>query len=155
MALKRRIIDWLADMPGISGFSLYGVLHHPIKAFIIYPYLDVKWFIQRGRRGYSDCDSWNLGSYLSKWMPEAVRSLKDGHGVPAQLVDKDEPTDEDMARYRITWNDILEQIALGFEAQRILEDEMIMPTDPRYDELETQRKFGMHLFGKWQQSLWD
>ena len=37
---------------------------------------EVKWFIQRGKRGYADCDVWSLDSYLNSWMPEAIHQLK-------------------------------------------------------------------------------
>lgn len=153
--MKRWLIDILANAPGISGYSLYGVVRHPIKAFFIYPYLEVKWFIQRGRRGYSDRDSWNLGYYLAQWMPEAVRSLKAGHGVPARFVDVDEPTEMDMVRYRAQWDVTLETIAKGFEATRLIDEELPMPGTVRYYELELMRMKGMLAFIEWHQSLWD
>lgn len=153
--MPRMLVEILANLPGISGFSLYGVVRHPIKAFFIYPYLSVKWFIQRGRRGYSDCDAWNLGSYLGRWMPTAVRSLKNGNGVPAKFLDVETPTEQDMARYRISWNNVLENIALGFEAGHRIENELPLPDSVEFLDLEFKRIRGLQLFIEWHQNLWD
>jgi len=46
-------------------------------------YREVKWFIQRGRRGYSDQDVWGIDTYLANWLPMALRQLsKTKHGIP-------------------------------------------------------------------------
>lgn len=37
---------------------------------------EIKWFIQRGKRGYADCDWWNLDSYMSKVMADAILTLR-------------------------------------------------------------------------------
>jgi hypothetical protein len=52
---------------------------------LIWPELEVyrnmKWFIQRGRRGYSDRDLLDLGGYISWWMPDALRKMMEEYGV--------------------------------------------------------------------------
>lgn len=35
----------------------------------------IKWFIQRGKRGYADCDLWNLDTYLEGVMSKGLRGL--------------------------------------------------------------------------------
>lgn len=46
-------------------------------------YREVKWFLQRGRRGYSDQDAWNLEVYLSMVLSKALVRLADtSHGHP-------------------------------------------------------------------------
>jgi hypothetical protein len=64
--------------------------NHPIKSFfedIYYSFLrtlakpkgfyyTVKYFFQRGKRGYSDRDVWNLDNYLSKVIKNSVRELR-------------------------------------------------------------------------------
>ncbi len=37
----------------------------------------IKWFIQRGTRGYADCDTWSLDSYIAGWLPSALRQFAD------------------------------------------------------------------------------
>jgi len=39
---------------------------------------EIKWYWQRARYGYADCDLWSLDMYLASWMPSALRDLKDG-----------------------------------------------------------------------------
>lgn len=40
-----------------------------------------KWFIQRGRRGWADCDNWSMFSYLSEIMADMLKDLREkGHG---------------------------------------------------------------------------
>ena len=67
---------------------------HWFKQTIYYPiyripskiedfFLNIKWFIQRGKRGYADCDIWQFDTYLAKIIFEGTRIIKDiKHGVP-------------------------------------------------------------------------
>jgi len=44
---------------------------------------EVKWFIQRGRRGYSDLDLWNFNNYLANVISKATAHLSEiAHGFP-------------------------------------------------------------------------
>ena len=46
----------------------------------------IKWFIQRGRRGWADCDTWWLNSYLEKILSEALYySAYHRAGSPTQI----------------------------------------------------------------------
>lgn len=167
--MRKKIKDWLVKAPGVSGYSLWGVLHHPLEAFIFAPSRWIKHFIQRGWRGYADCDAWSLDYYLNKWMPKAVRSLKGGHGFPGGLFeelysitydddhpyDHTRPNEEEGNKTHAYWQDILEKIALGFEAAYILEDDPSLWDKPRGEELKAQKKEGLALFIKYYDCLWD
>lgn len=52
----------------------------------------IKWFWQRGRRGWADCDTWALDHYLEGILSEALSYLGDHRmGSPPQLCpDRDE-----------------------------------------------------------------
>lgn len=39
-------------------------------------YRAIKWFIQRGRRGWADCDTWDLDTYLARVIAESVDRLR-------------------------------------------------------------------------------
>ena len=39
-------------------------------------YNNIKWFIQRGMRGYADCDVWNTDRYLAKLIANMTRDLR-------------------------------------------------------------------------------
>lgn len=73
---------------------------------------EIKWFIQRGKRGYADCDLWDFHTYHARLMYNGLRDFnKMKHGYPAYL----EPG---------IWDDIISQIADGFEAaEKIANDD--------------------------------
>lgn len=152
--MNRNIVNILAKLPGVSGYSLYGVLHHPLEAVILSPARCVKSFWQRGRRGFSDVDCWNLGSYLNSWMPQAIRRLKNGHGYPGFLINSFDPTDEESKAAYATWQTMLEEMAQGFEASNAL-DEKLLPSDPGWEVAQQKVEKGMALFAKHHMALWD
>lgn len=76
----------------------------------------VKYFIQRGKRGYSDQDIWSFDAYLCSIIPSAIRKLEnDNHGCLGDLWDSSRKNDECWK-----WKEILEEIAQGFEAGRTI-----------------------------------
>ncbi len=76
----------------------------------------IKWFFQRGRRGWADCDWWSMNSYISDMMPDLIRKLKDGYGCPSEFYDKEVKNNECHK-----WHEILEEMAQGFEAAKFLD----------------------------------
>jgi len=123
----------------------------------------IKYFIQRGERGYSDEDTWSLQSYLAEIIPPIVRRYKEGSGCPGELYDKSRKNDECWK-----WNEILEEIAQGFEASVWLSDIKFMKymkgTKGSYElgidekarkEMSDKFDVGLQLFARWFPSLWD
>jgi hypothetical protein len=105
---------------------------------------ELKYFIQRGIRGYSDKDLWDFDFYLAEMISRALYQLKKiQHGYPAELTEK-------------KWDKILEDIILGFEA--VIWIDMI-PTveafNAQYPRLKIQRDRGLKLFIKYFEDLWD
>ena len=44
---------------------------------------EVKWFFQRGKRGWSNSDTWEFDTYLAKVISEGIKHLKEiNHGLP-------------------------------------------------------------------------
>ncbi len=97
---------------------------HPILAYLrdlkYVPYrlnsarrdliLSIKSFIQRGKRGYSNSDTWCLCYYLSDTIAKSVRHLKEhNNGYPNGLTEG-------------KWTDILNIIADAFEFSRRCSD---------------------------------
>ena len=100
----------------------------------------IKWFVQRGLRGYAERDHWSLDNYLNDVIPGLVRDLKNHlHSFP-------------MGMSVPEWEGILEEIASGFEAGNLVDDCF----DPK-EEKELRAKFdrGMELFVKYYRNLWD
>jgi hypothetical protein len=92
-------------------------------------YFRVKHFIQRGRRGWADCDTWSLDDYLSGIMPDALRYLRyHKHGLPSDMFTPDDfdpmggTTDTGMLRGHERWHAVLDKIIAGFEAQKKLNE---------------------------------
>lgn len=95
----------------------------------------VKWFIQRGKRGYADCDLWNFDTYLEKIISKGLRELsRTTHGYPvsyetfenwqaqlnniADLVEKFNPDnclDWEKDISRTDWEDADEEAAIARE----------------------------------------
>jgi hypothetical protein len=123
------------------------VRHHTPKDL----YREVKWGVQRWRRGYSDSDVWSFDYHLAWIVPPAMRQLNaTRHGVPAELVEEcGSPEAAD-----VKWGEILEAVARGFDAQRTILEECL-PQDERLADLERQWREGSELLIKHFGSFWD
>lgn len=153
--MRQKIVNFLVKLPGVFDYSLYGVLCHPWEALVRRPLREIKWFWQRGRRGYADCDAWSIGSYLNSWMPQAIRSLKSGHGVPGFLVSDFDSSKEQLDAAYDTWQYYLETMARGFEAQRKMDECEIEFGTHAWKAAEKEAEKGMSLFAKHYMALWD
>jgi hypothetical protein len=103
-------------------FFLYNAWVNPARA-----YREIKWFIQRGRRGWADCDVWSLDNYLNGWLPNALRCLKEQkQGIPSSMFEPEDciaegdwqgnPSEEGMVRAEARWDAIMDKMIVGFEA---------------------------------------
>jgi hypothetical protein len=115
---------WVDLYYAVRRFFLYSPYGNPRQA-----YREVKWFIQRGRRGFSDRDVWSIDYYVNGWMPAALRRLKETkHGVPGVMFELEDcgedgqTTDEGMARAGARWDAIMDKMIAGFEADKRAQD---------------------------------
>jgi len=120
---------------------------------------EIKWFIQRGRRGWADCDTWSFNNYLTGIIVGGLKRLKeDHHGCPGDLWDKKAVNDECHK-----WREILDEMIQGFEAYLAYSDNIfykrcIFEKEIDLKQIENLRekyKRGMALFAEWFLSLWD
>jgi len=131
--------------------------------FIKNPYYSIKYFIQRGIRGYSDEDLWDFHSYLCDIISIGVKELAKNHyGCPGDLYDKTRKNDECWK-----WRETLETIIKGFEAakeldrgcmiKKILKDGAYTMEFDKKKAQQLTKKFeeGMKLFAKHFMGLWD
>lgn len=110
----------------------------------------IKWFIQRGRRGYSDWDLWCFWDYLCDIIPPAMRwYIENGSSCPDKFFDEGY-TDNECWK----WDLILENIAQGFEAIRELDDKFDAPNGVQ-KELTYKFEKGMKLLTIVFRNLWD
>lgn len=137
LTLKEKVIDFLEENIWWNVERLWEWPQDKYRA--------IKWFIQRGRRGYADCDLWSLDWYLLSWLPKAIRELKTiSYGHPIGIKSHKE------------WKKILTRMADGLEAGYTLVDlgYNIRQKDRRL-KLEKQFNEGMGLFVKYFVNLWD
>ncbi len=126
---------------GLFGWNYRYLLTHPWE-IATESYRRTKWFMQRGYRGYADCDVWGLDYYLAEWVPKALESLrKNKHGHPIGMTPK-------------SWDTRLKRMRAGFiEARKI--------QDFRYKDIKDAQaavkrmKMDLRLFSDHFLSLWD
>ena len=119
--------------------------------------------VQRARRGYGVQDTWGLDNYLSSWMPQALRDLKNrGIGCPMRVYNHDgticyelSPTNDSETETFELWKDILERMAQGFEAHAFLADYGWFQDTLAEKELARIEHEGLQLFVYNFSSLWD
>ncbi|MEK6883753.1 MAG: hypothetical protein AABY22_29260 [Nanoarchaeota archaeon] len=124
---------------------------------------EIKWFIQRGKRGYADSDVWSIDGYLCSWLPSALEKLKNtNHGCPVS--DKCKCTRDGNENMKCLFDDYLDKMILGFKSVNdllnlvyITKKNKNKPKILKAEEDKLQNKFdeGMKLFVKYFQSLWD
>lgn len=112
-------------------------------------------YIQRALRGYSDQDAWSANDYLARVIPGMLRKQKKGYGYPESVGSRE------------NWEEILEDIAQGFEAAEYIsngkssyfveEDGMyvLKLNDKALKEATIKMEKGLQLFAKHYLNLWD
>ena len=154
-------------------------MNYRIKNFLDFPhhFRRLKWFYQRGRRGWADCDWWGMDYYLVGIILPMLKVLR------AKTMSY--PGDEEASTPE-GWDNILDQMIEGFEAaKRVLDDDYLDDIQPGWDDFdkalsiednfsrslitpesskECQRRLKgdielfesrMPLFTKWFFALWD
>ena len=154
-ALGKTLEEWDA-IEQAERKTLRGKIKYAWEDFIYYPTYrffdkirgipdEIKYFIQRGRRGYSDRDTWNIDYYLSSWMPQALKKMISyGNGYPGVGA----------ANTPEKWKVIVKKIAKGFQASyKIGEFEYNTLTQKK--RLQAVQEEGLKLFTKYFDNLWD
>ena len=102
-------------------------------------YRGVKYLLQRGWRGYADCDYWDADGYLEHVMLGVLSELrKHSHGYPQSMSDydihhlasDDDAPDTGMEK----WRALLTEIIVGLKAAQDLRDEDSIPEGVYSDE---------------------
>lgn len=73
---------WRARITRARGRLLgrYGIIRHDLDPRVASR--RVRWFIQRGRRGWADCDAWSLDCYIARILAQALPRLGAGYAYP-------------------------------------------------------------------------
>ena len=115
-------------------------LIRPWKLFYEY-YRKIKWVIQRGLRGYADCDVWSLDMYLVRWLPDAINKLRTNlHGYPIEMTSE-------------SWDATLQEMETDLRYAQLY---LLMEGTPEvWHEYQLKGEKGLDLFRKHFYSLWD
>lgn len=133
MLLLEEAVNWYGLL--MSGYRSGVKLHSLPKRTA----RNIKYFYQRGRRGYSEADTWNLYHYLSRTIADSLEDLRDNaHGYPSLKEWDDLSPEECYAQ----WQRELTMMAEGF--RHVTKD-----MDNTVDE-QTWKKF-QYFF----KNLWD
>lgn len=125
-------------------------------------YQNIKWFIQRGRRGWADCDWWNLDYRIYSTLPPMLRELaRNGLGLPYEYIPEN-ASDDQHEEAGDRWKRDLLKAANDIEAYFKM-DELPQPDDEKeraqyYQNLkksQEQTRRGMHFVADNLFSLWD
>jgi hypothetical protein len=152
---------------GFEGYNLSYQILHPWN-FIKSCGRIIKWAWQRVFRGYDNRIIWSIDGYLSKMIPVWVMELKNNNiGFPMTMYNDEnldanhnyEASEDATKRASDKWDNILDQIADGFNAYVKIEDEYLYPNKPgfenRYNELNTKYENGFKLLKEHFSDLWD
>ena len=158
---------------------------HPILSYIldlryvpyrIYSYIvniprEVKWFIQRGMRGWAECDAWDFYNYNAKVCREVILDFRvNKGGTPCDMFvikENRNPTKKEELTAKKKWDNILGKMFYAFDLICKIgegEREFFSPCLPQEKQMNlkclTRRENegiqeGLRLFTKHYFSLWD
>lgn len=134
--------------PPLGSYNYAFYLVHPHQ-YGMDLYDQAKWFLQRGYRGYSDCDVWGWYSHVARINEAALRHLaknKQGHPIGMTMEG---------------WQTRLLKMADGFKAIQDEEEDFKSHKLPRrayfavHRERQQRLNRGLKLYQLHFQSLWD
>ncbi len=122
------------------------LLTHPWR-LVEWLYNETRWFAQRGWRGYSDVDLYDMMSYNTAVVLPMLRWLRDNsHTFPGKI--------NGVATYE-EWQALIDQMIDGFEAARMIQEDDYVWTPEHCEELQERFRRGAAVFVKHYFSLWD
>lgn len=116
--------QWKKNHPILNfiQYDLYWPTYRFVNSYLnpVNWYREIKWFFQRGIRGWSERDTWSYFSYNAKVNYEALKWLKKyKHGIPnqvfADIKEQRGYTDEEFNEAQKKWDSILDEMIFAFE----------------------------------------
>jgi len=172
------------ELVSLNDFSTKNGKLHQLKCWIRHYWREfctipryIKWFIQRGWRGWADCDAWGWCSYNAQVNKEVLMHLKKiKHGVPNGMFtywpdEDDGPPNTTIKRGEKRWDMIMGEMIFAFG--QLSDDNLIdwyknrddnrwadfmrkYPEQKLQTENDVKRiKRGLKLYCKYYGSLWD
>ena len=163
------MVDWKdvikdAEIWREKWYNKYFVIpfHTLIRAIKDFP-SEVKWFYQRGSRGWSDRSAWSIDTWLvDNLIPMLERLKRDKHGIPASMYRKKDlfeighSTDEADVLAEERWDNIMNEILYGLKcAKKIQNSDYDYNDEELTKRLTKSSKRSFELIGKHLFHLWD
>lgn len=89
----------------------------------------LRWYWQRATRGWADCDTWGMSTYLCEVVIPMLQRLKRTKGTPGAFVPdtydaavSDEEAEAVVSQGRVAWHAALDEMIAGFTAAAALDD---------------------------------
>jgi len=164
---KKNLRNWINHhLPVINGHNPAWTLTHPWE-LVEDGWREARWAWQRVFRGWDDRVCWGVNYHLADVIPQWMRQMQEvAHGFPATLYDESPtgiatsvmslPENPDEDPNMKVWKDILEEIAVGFEAYRETdENDYSSIWEKGQEERLVKYEKGFDLFRKYFPDLWD
>ena len=142
----------------MKSFKRLISLRYRIMSYLPDKYRNLKYRIQRFKRGYSTRDCWSIDYFLADILPKMLKQLRENSsGCPGDLYDNKK---KDNQCHK--WDKVLIEMEEGFKsAEEILNIDFMKDGDTtkqwKAKEKILYKKFdkGMKLFNKYFFNLWD
>ena len=118
---EQELAEWESKYP-IQAYLKYK-LYYPfcnLRDKLLNIPNEIKYFIQRGRRGWATCDTWSYYSYNARINKEAIQKIRNSEyiGIPSVMFDINEardPTGEEEKEALKKWYEILDDMIFAFD----------------------------------------
>lgn len=98
---------------------------------------EIKWFIQRGLRGYADCDVWCFDYYLANIISKGLKDLKKTKkSIPTKIFNKYKKENKSIQ----AWSNILDSIINSFKIAKAIINFDIIYIDPQNKDFNKKKK---------------
>lgn len=146
---------WYRYSPPFGDYNYWYYCRHPHEYFMCLG-RNLKWFYQRGTRGYADCDVWGLDWHLVGFMGRALRDLAEQiHGTPIIDTGRTFTDPNDCDTFTIEeWKATILYIAETFDQARKIQDFEYTTTE-EFTAAKVRFDHGMKMFSEYFFNLWD
>ncbi len=110
-------------------------------------YSEIKYFLQRGWRGYADCDVWGFDLYLTELMADGLKILSEGIGYPGQgEMNTAKRWERALKLNAKRFQDVIDYEEVGWETDKNYKKRM---------KVYKEQKEALKFIVKWFNNLWD
>ena len=121
---------------------------------------EARWFFQRGRRGWAECDAWWMSSHLARVIADLARELRE-QGIGWSCAhDTDQPYEHEGCTPE-AWAQYLQRIEFGFRFWLFIDEKGWTLTDDFEEQMRLEEraqeivKLACELLGQHFGTLWD